>query len=136
MRTLARAPSQSAAKLPFASLDLDLVAPAGPFRGQGHPHLQHSIFELGLYLLRLRALGQGDGAFEPAITPLAPVHSPSALLVLLAPLPLDQEASLTHLEVDVLARQSGQVGADDQLVSPLTHLDLGQPGTARHAAPL
>src|SRR5436305_1913602 len=94
---------------------------------QGDGDLEDAVLEVGLRLLGVDPLRQGDGAVEVPVAPLATVEALLALLALLPPLPLEDEGIVADLDVDVLLPRPWQVGADDQLAVPLTHLDLRIP---------
>src|SRR2546430_674834 len=90
--------------------------------------LQYAIVERRLRRVAVHAIRQRDGTEEVAIAALAP----SALLVVLLPLPLafEDEHVVADLAMHVVLRQAGEIGAHDQLPVALLQLDLRRPKAA------
>jgi hypothetical protein len=82
---------------------------------QGDAERQHAALQLGIHLSIRHDARKRDTAADRAVAALAAVEPLPPFLVLVAVLALDGEHTLVHVDVDLIAVESGQRSADQQV---------------------
>src|SRR4051812_44899859 len=96
--------------------DLDGDAPRLALLGLGDAYLEHALVEGGCDPVGVDAVRQRQRAAELAEGALHPVEALLLLLVLGLPLAGDGQDVVLELDRDVLLREAGQVGAQDEVL--------------------
>src|SRR3954471_15870727 len=101
--------------------------------GLRDPDLEHAAVEAGAHRLGVDPLRQRQRAREGAERALHAVEALVALLVLGLALAGDGQRAVLELDLDVLLRHAGEVGAQDEVVTGLDEVH-GRHPAAQHGA--
>src|SRR5689334_4212141 len=94
-------------------------------------YLEHAVLERRVAGIRVDAFGERDRAIEASVAALGPIVTVMLVLDVVVPLAANDEQVIFDLDVDIVARQARELGADDHIFPALEDLHLRCPQTAR-----
>jgi hypothetical protein len=91
-------------------------------------YAQNSIGEFGAHVFCISPFRESDGPIKFAVSPLRPLDSAFRFLVLELAFSLNYEEIIVDFYFDVLFREAGQVGRDNQVSISISDFSGGHPG--------